>query len=347
MRSAAPRSKQGWSSVSTEDAAGPTSNDAPRSSKLGAPPQTTNAAPRPSKRRALRSPTIDAPRSERRTGLAMATPYAAFLLIFSLYPIVFAIVLTFMKWDLVTAPTFAGADNVVTLAHDVRFWQAILNTLLFLAIHVPLQIVVALVLAVALDRPLFARSFWRAAFFLPVVISGAVVTILWSSLYATDVGLLNRLLGHVGIGPVHWLTDPTIAMPAIAVMVTWKNVGFYVVIYLAGLQYIPRSCYEAIDLEGATRWQTFRHVTLPLLRPQTALVVTLSTINGFQLFIEPYVMTGGGPLRHTLTVVLYMYKNAFAYQKMGYAATLGLALALVIFAVLILQRRLVGTQEKS
>jgi multiple sugar transport system permease protein len=210
---------------------------------------------------------------------------------------------------------------------------------------VPLQIAVALALAVALDRPLIARSFWRAAFFLPVVISGAVVTILWSSLYATDVGLINRMLGQVGIGPIPWLTDPAVAMPAIAVMVTWKNVGFYVVIYLAGLQYVPKSCYEAIDLEGATAWQRFRHVTLPLLRPQTALVVTLSTINGFQLFIEPYIMTGGGPLRRTLTPVLYMYKNAFAYQKMGYAATIGLALAVAIFAVLIIQRRLVGKAE--
>jgi multiple sugar transport system permease protein len=277
----------------------------------------------------------------------MAGPYAAFLLFFSLYPIIFALALTFMRWDLVTEPEFAGTANIETLIQDARFWQAIVNTLLFLAIHVPLQIAVALALAVALDRPLAGRAFWRAAFFLPVVISGAVVTILWSSLYATDVGLLNRLLGKVGIGPIPWLTDPAIAMPAIAVMVTWKNVGFYVVIYLAGLQYVPRSCYEAVSLEGATRWQTFRHVTLPLLRPQTALVVTLSTINGFQLFIEPYIMTGGGPMRRTLTVVLYMYKNAFAYQKMGYAATLGIALALVIFAVLVLQRRLVGPQEVS
>jgi ABC-type sugar transport system permease subunit len=277
--------------------------------------------------------------------MALAAPYTLFLLVFSLYPILFALVLVFLRWDLVTAPAFAGLDNLVVLAHDVRFWQSIWNVLLFLAIHVPLQIAVALALAVALDRPLFARSFWRAAFFLPVVISGAVVTILWSSLYATDVGLINRMLGQIGIGPIPWLTDPAVAMPAIAVMVTWKNVGFYVVIYLAGLQYVPKSCYEAIDLEGATAWQRFRHVTLPLLRPQTALVVTLSTINGFQLFIEPYIMTGGGPLRRTLTPVLYMYKNAFAYQKMGYAATIGLALAAAIFAVLIIQRRLVGKAE--
>jgi multiple sugar transport system permease protein len=255
--------------------------------------------------------------------------------------------LVFMEWDLVTPPRFAGVENVRLLAVDDRFWRAIVNTLLFLAMHLPLQIAAALGLALILDRPLALRSFWRAAFFLPVVISGVVVTILWSALYATDVGLLNTILGRLGIGPVPWLTHPDIALPALAAMFTWRNVGFYVVIYLAGLQYVPRSCYEAIALEGATPWQRFRHVTLPSLKPQTILVVTLSTINAFQIFIEPYVMTGGGPLRRTLTVVLYMYRQAFSYQKMGYAATLGLALALIIAVVLAAQRRLIGKAEES
>jgi multiple sugar transport system permease protein len=275
----------------------------------------------------------------------MAGPYAAFLLIFAVYPIVFALVLVFLQWDLVTTPTFAGTDNIRLLIHDGRFWRAVVNTFVFLSIHVPLQIITALALALALNRQLAGRSFWRAAFFLPVVISGAVVAILWSNLYATDVGLINHLLVKIGISPVPWLTDPRTAMPAIAVMVTWKNVGFYVIIYLAGLQYIPRSCQEAIEIEGATAWQRFRYLTLPSLLPQTILVVTLSTINGFQLFIEPYVMTGGGPLRRTYSVVLYLYNNAFAYQKMGYAATIGVALALIIGVVVLLQRRLIGKAE--
>ena len=275
----------------------------------------------------------------------MAGPYAAFLLIFAVYPIVFALVLVFLQWDLVTTPTFAGTDNIRLLIHDGRFWRAVANTLVFLSIHVPLQIITALALALALNRQLAGRSFWRAAFFLPVVISGAVVAILWSNLYATDVGLINHLLVKIGISPVPWLTDPRTAMPAIAVMVTWKNVGFYVIIYLAGLQYIPRSCQEAIEIEGATAWQRFRYLTLPSLLPQTVLVVTLSTINGFQLFIEPYVMTGGGPLRRTYSVVLYLYNNAFAYQKMGYAATIGVALALIIGVVVLVQRRVIGKAE--
>ncbi len=275
----------------------------------------------------------------------MAAPYAAFLLAFAAYPIVFALVLVFLRWDLVTTPSFAGFDNVTLLVHDGRFWRAVANTFVFLSIHVPLQIVTALGLALALNRKLAGRGFWRAAFFLPVVISGAVVAILWSNLYATDVGLINKLLVRIGLAPVSWLTDPNTAMPAIAVMVTWKNVGFYVIIYLAGLQYIPRSCQEAIEIEGASAWQRFRYLTLPSLLPQTILVITLSTINGFQLFIEPYVMTGGGPLRRTYSVVLYLYNNAFAYQKMGYAATIGVALALIIGAVVLVQRRVIGKAE--
>jgi len=286
-------------------------------------------------------------RAEGRSGLLMGAPYALFLLAFAAYPVFFALALVFMRWDLVTEPSFAGADNIRLLAVDARFWRAVANTFVFLAIHLPLQIATALTLALALNRPLVFRAFWRAAFFLPVVISGAVVAILWNALYATDVGLINTVLAKVGVSPIPWLTDPSLAMPAIAVMVTWKNVGFYVVIYLAGLQYIPRSCQEAIELDGATAWQRFRHLTLPLLLPQTILVVTLSTINGFQLFIEPYVMTGGGPLRRTFSVVLYMYTNAFSYQKMGYAATIGVALALIIGAVVAIQRRIIGTAEAT
>ena len=284
-------------------------------------------------------------RAEQRSGSLMAAPYALFLLAFAAYPIVFALVLVFLRWDLVTAPSFAGLDNLKLLVNDGRFWRAVANTFVFLSIHVPLQIVTALGLALALNRKLVGRGFWRAAFFLPVVISGAVVAILWSNLYATDVGLINKLLVKIGLAPVSWLTDPNTAMPAIAVMVTWKNVGFYVIIYLAGLQYIPRSCQEAIEIEGASAWQRFRYLTLPSLLPQTILVVTLSTINGFQLFIEPYVMTGGGPLRRTYSVVLYLYTNAFAYQKMGYAATIGVALALIIGVVVFVQRRVIGKAE--
>ena len=157
-------------------------------------------------------------RAEERSGWQLSAPFVLFLLAFAAYPIFFAIALVFMHWDLVTVPSFAGLDNLTHLATDTRFWRAVANTFVFLFIHVPLQIATALALALALDRPLVLRAFWRAAFFLPVVISGAVVAILWSNLYATDVGLINGLLARVGIAPVPWLTDPRTAMPAIALM---------------------------------------------------------------------------------------------------------------------------------
>ncbi|GAC1465654.1 MAG: hypothetical protein PVSMB1_15280 [Gemmatimonadaceae bacterium] len=215
-------------------------------------------------------------RAEEKSGSLLAAPYAVFLLVFAVYPILFALVLVFVQWDLVTAPSFAGMDNVRLLLHDGRFWRAVANTFVFLSIHVPLQVVTALTLALALNRQLAGRSFWRAAFFLPVVISGAVVATLWSDLYATDVGLINRLLVELGLSPVPWLTDPRTAMPAIAVMVTWKNVGFYVIIYLAGLQYIPRSCQEAIEIEGASAWERFRYLTRSASRWRSSSVSSCS-----------------------------------------------------------------------
>src|SRR5688500_9059913 len=221
-------------------------------------------------------------RAERRSGTLLAAPYAIFLLVFAAYPIAFALVLVFMQWDLVTAPSFAGVDNITLLANDGRFWRAVANTFVFLSIHVPLQIASALALALALNRRLVFRGFWRAAFFLPVVISGAVVAILWSNLYATDVGLINNVLMRLGLAPVPWLTDPLTAMPAIAVMVTWKNVGFYVIIYMAGLQYIPRSCQEAIEIDGATSRQRFRILSLPMLLHATISVNSPWTINGIR-----------------------------------------------------------------
>jgi len=286
-------------------------------------------------------------RHERSTGLFLASPYIVFFTIFWLIPIAAALVMVFLDWDLVTPPRYAGTENIELLLQDVRFGRALLNTLVFLAVNIPLQVALALALALALNRNIIMRSFWRGTFFLPVVISGAAVTVLWKALYSTDVGLLNQMLNAAGVRSVPWLTDPTLAMPAIAVMVTWKNVGFYIVLYLAGLQYVPRTCYEAMAIEGATPWQQFRNVTWPLLRPVTGLVTTLSVINGFQVFIEPYVMTGGGPLRRTLSPVLYMYKQAFGYQKMGYAATIGVALALIMAACLFVGRKLAAGKEAA
>jgi ABC-type sugar transport system permease subunit len=216
-----------------------------------------------------------------------------------------------------------------------------MNTLLFLVIHIPLQIIIALFLAEVLNQKIKFRGFFRAAFFLPVVVSGVVVTILWQQLYGFDAGILNRLLITLGLPKIGWLTDPNVAMASIAVMATWKNVGLYIVLFLVGLQTVPTHYYEAADLEGASKLQKFFKITLPLINPTIFMVVLLSTVGGFSLFIEPYVMTGGGPLNSTISAVLYIYKQGFFYYHMGYAATLGLFFAIIIMGVVVLQKKYV------
>lgn len=279
-----------------------------------------------------------------KAGYLFVSPYVLFLAVFGVYPLLFAFYLVFHRWDIVTPPEFVGIANFRFLIHDADFWRSLLNTLIFLFIHIPLQIVFSILIAMALAEKIFAKSFFRAAFFLPVIISGAVVTILWQKLYATDAGVFNQILAAMGFGPVGWLTSTKTAMPAIAIMATWKNIGFYVILFLAGILNIPAHLYEASKMEGAGKWQDFWHITLPLLKPTMLLVVVLSTFGAFSLFIEPYVMTGGGPLNTTMSVVLYMYKHAFMFQHMGYAATIGFAFALIILIVVLVQKKYLDTE---
>jgi len=236
---------------------------------------------------------------------------------------------------------YVGFSNISRLFQDATFFKAIGNTLIFLVVHIPLQIIVALFLAEVLNQKIKFRGFFRAAFFLPVIVSGVVVTILWQQLFGFDTGLLNRALISIGINKIGWLNDPDIAMTSIAVMATWKNVGLYIVLFLVGLQTVPAHYYEAADLEGATHVQKFFKITLPMINPTIFMVVVLSTIGGFSLFIEPYIMTGGGPLNSTLSAVLYIYKQGFFYYHMGYSATLGFFFAALILMVVILQKRFV------
>ncbi len=276
-----------------------------------------------------------------RFGYLFSAPYLIHLAIFFGYPLLFAFVLVFHRWDIVTPMEFVGLKNVVRLFQHDLFFRAILNTGLFLAIHIPLQILVALFFAELLNTKLKGRSFFRTIYFLPVVVSGVVVAILFQQLFAFETGYVNSLISAMGGERVPWLVSPKWAMPSIALMATWKNVGFYIILFLTGLQNIPESMYEVAHLEGATTWQRWTHVTLPLLNPMMVTVVVLSTIGGFSLFIEPYVLTGGGPMHSTLSALLYIYNQAFYFNHMGYAAALGLFFALIIFVVVFLQRRFV------
>jgi ABC-type sugar transport system permease subunit len=271
----------------------------------------------------------------------LVSPYILFVAVFVLFPVIFCFYLTFHKWNIIAPMHFIGTDNYSRLFHDRLFWKAIVNTLKFLLLHIPLQLLVSLTLAELLNRKIRAISFFRGSFFLPVIVSGVVVTILWQQLFAYDSGLINRLLTSIGIHKIGWLVNPDIAIYSIAVMATWKNVGLYVILFLVGLQTVPTQYYEAAKLEGASRWQQFYHITLPMINPTIFMVVILSTIGGFSLFIEPYIMTGGGPMNQTLSAVLYIYKQAFQYYNMGYSATLGFFYAIMIMTVVILQKKFI------
>lgn len=271
----------------------------------------------------------------------LVSPYLLFVIVFVLFPVFFCFFLTFHKWNIIAPMQYIGVDNYSRLVQDRLFWKSIGNTLKFLLLHIPLQLIISLLLAELLNQKLRAISFFRGSFFMPVIVSGVVVTILWQQLLGYDSGIINRMLISLGMQKVGWLVNPDIAIYSIAVMATWKNVGLYVILFLVGLQTVPIQYYEAAKLEGANSWQRFYHITLPMINPTIFMVVILSTIGGFSLFIEPYIMTGGGPLNQTLSAVLYIYKQAFHYYNMGYSATLGFFYALMIMLVVVLQKKFI------
>ena len=287
---------------------------------------------------------FEAVRKSDRFGFLFSLPYVIFFLAFVAYPLIFSFVLIFHRWNIVTPMEWIGLKNFERLFHDPLFGKAITNTLTFLLIHIPLQIIIALLLALLLNSKVKMRGLFRAIYFLPVVVSGVAVTILWQQLYSYDYGVLNALLKAIGLPSVPWLVDASWAMPSVAIMATWKNVGIYIVLFLVGLQSIPVELYEAASLDGASRFRQFRHITIPMLNPTVIVVVVLSTIGGFSLFIEPYVLTGGGPMQSTLSGMLYIYNQAFYFGHMGYAATLGFVFALIILAVVLIQRRVIETE---
>jgi multiple sugar transport system permease protein len=276
-----------------------------------------------------------------RSAYGFVLPYVIFFLAFVAYPLTFSLILLFHRWNIVTPMEWIGLKNFTRLIEDPLFYTSLKNTLVFLGIHIPLQIVVALGFAMLLNTKIRARGLFRALYFMPVVVSGVVVTILWQQLYSYDYGVLNGILRAVGLGPVPWLVDARVAMPAIALMATWKNVGIYIVLFLAGLQTIPRDLYDAANVDGATPARQFLHITLPMLNPTVVIVVVLSTIGGFSLFIEPYVLTGGGPMQSTLSGMLYIYNQGFYFSHMGYAATLGIVYAFIILLVVLVQRKFI------
>lgn len=262
------------------------------------------------------------------------------LLLFTVGPILASLGLTLFEWDLLTPPRFVGLQNFVDLSRDREFWAALRHTLVFIAGYVPSVTVLALLVALALNTKLRGLLTLRTAFFLPVVSSWVAVALLWSWLFNPRFGLLNYLLGLLGITGPNWLFDPAWAMPAIVLTSVWKDLGFVMVLFLAGLQAIPLDYYEAAALDGASPFQQLWRITIPLLAPTTFFVTVISLINSFQVFDQVWIMTGGGPAGATSVLVEQVVKHAFSYGRMGYAAALSWVLFGLVFGVTLLQFRL-------
>jgi multiple sugar transport system permease protein len=265
-------------------------------------------------------------------------------LIFTAFPVVVAFALSLFRWDLLTPPVFVSTDNFAQLlVNDLQFRKVTWNTVVFTFGTVPLRVVLSLFLALALNQRIRGITFYRTLYFLPVVSSLIAVALIWQWIFNGNFGILNSALwavaGTLGlkITPPDWLNSTFWAMPAVMILNLWKNVGFTMVIYLAGLQAIPQELYEAAEVDGAGRWAKFRHITIPMVSPTTFFVLVMSFIWAFQVFEESYIMTKGGPAFATTTMVYYIYLNAFKWFRMGKAAALAWLLFAIIFAFTIVQ----------
>lgn len=267
-------------------------------------------------------------------------------LLFVLLPVGIALGLSLFQWSLLSPAEFIGLDNYAYLfAQDPVFLRVLGNTLYFTATIVPLQLFLGLLIAVALNQALRGLSFYRLIYFMPVVTTIVAAALVFQWLFNKDFGLvsavvwrLNELTG-LPVQPPDWLNDPRWARPAVVLLTLWKNVGFTMVIYLAGLQSIPRELYDAVEVDGANAWRRFRHITFPLVSPTTFFLLVIQMIGAFQLFDEAFVMTRGGPAQATTTLVYYVYVNAFEYSRFGMASTVAWVLFAFIFAITFLQTR--------
>jgi multiple sugar transport system permease protein len=272
-------------------------------------------------------------------GWVFAAPALAAILVFFLLPVLAALALSLTDFDIYALADlrnlrFVGLHNYGALLHDPLFWKALGNTLYFVVVGVPLSIAVSLGAALLLHSKLgWFRPFFRTAFFAPVVTTVVAVAVIWRYLFHTRYGLVNWALSEVGLHPIDWLGDPRWAMPTIILFAVWKNFGYNMIIFLAGLQSIPEDLYEAARIDGASRWHQFVHVTLPMLGPTLLLVGILTLAGYFQLFAEPYVMTQGGPLQSTVSVLYLMYEQGFKWWNLGVASAVAFLLFLLMSGV--------------
>ena len=258
-------------------------------------------------------------------------------LLFMLVPIIMALVFSFTNYDVISQMDFVGINNYVGLFTDDQFSTSLLNTLWFAVLTVPTGVILALLLAVLFNRQIRGISIFRTFVFIPVITSMVAVSLVWSMLYEDNAGLLNTLLGYVGLGPVHWLTDTNIAMISIAIMSVWKGLGYNMTIFLAGLQGVPGELYEAATIDGATARQKFMKITVPMIAPTTYFVTLMALIGSLQVFDQVWIMTQGGPVDATKTVAMYLYQYGFQFYKMGYACAAAYVLFILVFIVSLIQ----------
>lgn len=278
-------------------------------------------------------------RQQERWFFVLISPWIIGFVLFYLGPILGAAMLSFTEWDAPLSISFVGFNNYVSMAQDDLFGKTIINTIYYASGTVPIGIVLGLILALAVSPVRKAVAIFRTIIFLPVVISGVATTLLWGMIYNPRFGLLNAILSLVGIQGPAWLHDEKWAMPAIILMSLW-NVGVNMLIYLAAIQNIPNELLDAASLDGAGKLQQFRYITLPFLTPITFYLIVVNLIAAFQVFTPTYILTRGGPNNATLTMPLYIYLNAFTWNKLGYATALSIILFLLVFLLTLIQFRL-------
>lgn len=290
--------------------------------------------------------TTPVPRADRRAAKLLTWLFLAPTLIglglFTMVPIVGSIVLAFFRWDIITAPEFVGFANFADLATDPTVRVSFLNTFGFVVIAVLLQMIVALALALLVQSrmPSWMRTFFRSAFFFPLILSAASVSLVMAYLFNNEFGLVNAVLNAVNLPDVGWLTTGPGAITVVILVYVWQNFGFTFLLFVGGLASIPRDVYEASSIDGATGWKQFRNITLPLLSPTVLVASVMAIISALQIFDQPYVLTRGGPGDATRTAVMVIFESAFQQLEFGRASAIGIVLTLIIIGVTALQFRL-------
>jgi multiple sugar transport system permease protein len=279
-------------------------------------------------------------RKESLVALGMLSVNLIGLVIFMVIPAIASIVISFTNWNMMNTPSFIGLANYKELISDALFWKTLKNTAVYVFWKVPVNVFISLVFAVLLNREMYGRGIFRAIFFLPMVASSVSVALLWLPLFETSNGILNVMLNAVGLKGLSWIYSQETAMMSVVMVALWKEIGYYMVMFLAGLQGIPATYYEAAEIDGASPIHTFFKITVPLISPVTFFVFIISIIGSFQIFDLTTVLTAGGPANSTYTTIMYVYKAGFNFFRMGYASAISTILFVIILILTTIQNKL-------